>query len=565
LDLTASVLYISCFGPQEAPIYYLCLMSVLRQNLDHLATLLHTAGITRWVVSPGSRNAPIVAGLLRHGGFELHSFPDERSAAFAALGMSMGEKYPTGILCTSGSAVLNLYPAICEAYYQRIPLLVLTADRPAELVDQWDGQTIHQKDVFEKHILGSFEVPEMDDDYSTLLLEKMVFEAVELAVTPLQGPVHINVPLRDPIYSGLEEPFEAIEVENPFTPRWSDFPEIDAAVLYANLQHYKKILLLVGQSLPNVHASLALDKLSSQYPIFADITSNQSLHAVDGWEAALSSTAIPDEMLPELIISIGLSFVSKPLKKFLQRGENIEHWHIAPAGFVGDPFLTDPETKNTDPSLFLQAMAMYENQNCTEYAAAWRAICADKAADVVHWQHLKKHHVTEFKMVRQVLQNAGKKNAIHLGNSMPVRYACWTGKSEAEIYANRGTSGIDGSLSTALGYAISRSDQQVICITGDIGFFYDSNAFWCDKIPANLKVILLNNAGGKIFEFIDGPEQEPGLKKFIQTPHHFTAQHIAAHYGIAYQTSETLPNQADLQAFLAQEGCAIWEITTAKK
>jgi 2-succinyl-5-enolpyruvyl-6-hydroxy-3-cyclohexene-1-carboxylate synthase len=535
-------------------------MSVLRQNLDHLVALLHSAGIRRWAVSPGSRNAPIVAGFIRHGGFELHSFPDERSAGFAALGMSIGEKYPAGVICTSGSATLNLYPAICEAYYQRIPLFVVTADRPEELIDQWDGQTIHQKELYEKHILASFETPDMDDEYSTLLLEQLVYEAAETALTPVQGPVHLNVPLRDPIYAGLENEAVPAEIEHAFAPHWTEFAPIDVPVLTADLNAFKKILILCGQSLPNIHISQALEEVKKSYPIIADITSNQFQHGLPNWDAALLAKDIPDSLHPDLIISIGLSFVSKPLKLFLQKIPDLVHWHISPAGFVGDPFLTDPEIKRTDPALFLAAVAAHEHAENIPYLEAWKGFCSGAEGGLSTFPRLKINHKKELEIVRQILHHANKKTAVHFGNSMPIRYAGWIGNTNAEVYCNRGTSGIDGCISTAIGYAMARPDQQVVCVVGDVAFFYDSNAFWTNAIPSNLKVILLNNFGGKIFDFISGPDKEPRIKKWIETPHKLEASHVASLYGLDYQCFENSIADDVLNGFLHAKACGILEI-----
>jgi len=537
-------------------------MSNLRQNLDFIAELLQQAGVVSWAVSPGSRNAPIVAGMLRRGDFKLHSFPDERCAGFAALGMSLAEKYPAGVICTSGTAVLNLYPAICEAFYQRVPMLVITADRPKELIDQWDGQTIHQKDIFEKHILASYEVPDLDDDFSMPELETLIYEAVNIACGPIPGPVHINIPLRDPIYSGIEEEFEFHSDLPDFIPFVSEKKIPDFSVLKSDLSQYNKILLLFGQEVPNIHVENAVRNLQNAFPVFADVCSNLQTFSVKNWECALSGSQVPEEFEPDLVISFGLSITSKSLKKYLQ-GLEFEHWHISPAGFVGDPFQSNPRIIRNDPALFLESLIECGNESHQNYCNLWKQHCMK--TDTENPIFLKKQFLNEFLNVKHILHLTGKEHALHLANSMTVRYAGWAGNSTSEIYCNRGTSGIDGTMSTAIGYALKRPEQKVICVTGDIGFFYDANALWTTLIPNNLRIIINNNFGGKIFEFIEGPNRIKELKPFVQTNHKMTASLIAAQYGLTYLSFQNSITNEAIEDFLNLPSAAILEIIYPEK
>ncbi len=506
---------------------------MLRQYLDHLATLLHAAGITHWAISPGSRNAPIVAGMLRHGGFQLYSFPDERSAAFAALGMAQASHYPCGVICTSGTAVLNLYPAICEAYYQRVPLIALTADRPESLIDQWDGQTIHQKNIFEKHIIHSCETAQNPDENKwDAKLEKLIYTAVEKSLSPVRGPVHINVPLADPIYEGLELPFFSTEPSRPFVFLRPQLPKTDQNYLHAELLKYEKILIVAGQHIPDPHLQYELLKVSHMIPVIGDINANIQHAGIEGWEYAMSSEPAPDRLKPDLLITFGLSVTSKKLKQFLQQHKPQQHWHLSTGGFTGDPFKTNPVTRNIEPADFFSFVANFENVGTPQYHTAWKEYCTQASNKPLPLQ--QKYQFTEFEIVKNILKNVDATVCLQLGNSMTVRYAGWAGKTMADVFCNRGTSGIDGSLSTAAGYALASPDKKVICILGDISFLYDSNALWTNSIPPNLNIIILNNQGGKIFEFIDGPSKENRLDAFIKTPHSYTAQQIANHYNIPY-------------------------------
>lgn len=504
---------------------------MLRRNLDFLATCLYEAGIKEWTVSPGSRNAPIVAGFLRHGGFTLHSFPDERCAAFAALGISQATGQTCGVICTSGTAVLNLYPGVCEAFYQRVPLFVLTADRPEELLDQWDGQTIHQQDVFEPHVLQSAALPQdLDKKSREKEIEKIVFELAELTAFPVKGPVHLNVALRDPIYRDLETPFYDKKPETLFSPESTDPEAIDSGFLHAELAEYPKILIVAGQLPPNDYLAAVIKTLSLEYPVLADITSNLSSSALPGWDMALHSDADASSLKPDLLISFGLSIVSKALKSFLKKHTPEVHWHIQEAGFTGDPFDSEPKTNEISPELFFETMTDITGIDNPEYLNAWKQFC-----DQNHSIPRDNPTVSaEFATVKQLLMQAKPNTTFHLGNSMTVRYASWVGSTKSKVFCNRGTSGIDGTFSTAVGYALASPDEQVICILGDIGFFYDSNALWTTQIPANLGIVVLNNQGGQIFSWIDGPNALPDLYPWINTPHQRNASHIAADYKLNY-------------------------------
>ena len=175
---------------------------MLSERLDYIVALFQEAGITHWFVSPGSRNAPIVAALIRNGHFKLHSFPDERSSAFAAMGSALKHQYPAAFLCTSGSALANAYPAVLEAYYQRVPLLIVSADRPEDRIDQWDGQTIRQKNFFGNYVRGSYHLDARSE--STLSSNQGIYDCIRQGLEGIPGPTHINISLSEPIYEGIE-------------------------------------------------------------------------------------------------------------------------------------------------------------------------------------------------------------------------------------------------------------------------------------------------------------------------------------------------------------------------
>ena len=499
-------------------------MNLTRFNLEHIAVLLHSAGIRRIVVCPGSRNAPIVSALLAHGGLEFFSSPDERAGAFAALGMSDSGQGPAAVVCTSGTAVLNLYPALCEAYYRQVPMLAITADRPMELLGNWDGQTIKQSGIFAKHIAGSMDFPQdLDSHDRSTLSAQMMQQTLDIFQGPLKGPVHWNIPLRDPIYSDAGTTFGIERYAKEFK-KAAPLPLKEQVGLPANI---KNCLILIGQNAPDPALATVLKDYASQFPILTDICSNQTLLGIAGWEAGFYADKNPD-LAPDCIISLGMSFVNKSLKQFLRMRKPAVHLHITENDLLGDPFFSKPH--------HLRGAAADTLRDCLSrispdvaYRQKWSAFGQKGIARIKGIAPCR-----EFQLISEVLENAGENDIIHLGNSMPVRYAGLKGVTRAEVFCNRGTSGIDGILSTAVGMALAQPGKNVICILGDISFFYDSNTFWISPKPGNLRVLLLNNSGGNIFEIIDGPGTHKELLPWVITPHTRNASHIAADHGLFY-------------------------------
>jgi 2-succinyl-5-enolpyruvyl-6-hydroxy-3-cyclohexene-1-carboxylate synthase len=520
-------------------------MSALRYNLDYFVACLKSMGLNRAVISPGSRNAPIVAGFLRIGDFELLSAPDERAAAFMALGSAQSSGKACAVVCTSGTAVLNLYPAVCEAYYQQIPLIAISADRPEEMIDRWDGQTIRQNGIFEKHILHSFHIG--GNLHETTLLDEVKTTAhkawnVAHGINP--GPVHINIPLAEPIYADID------------IPPQSSFPELPSPVegvvhidieIPDELLKAEKILVLAGQSMPNTHLNKALNNLGTRLPVIADVLSN--MHGPNTLSGTENKTLFQQASTPDVLITTGMSVVSKSLKEWIRVHKPKFHFHVSDKTLAGDPFFTNPRLLHCNPANFLNKLySLLDAQKIEHYKKDW------KPAEIkMDW---------ETRLVFNILDKVEKDDVVHLANSMTVRQANLKTELSGHFYGNRGTSGIDGSVSTAVGFAWSAPQKRVICISGDIGFLYDKNAFWCRPFPKNLKVFVINNHGGEIFNRISGPGQYAGLLPFIQTPHGYSASEIAAHYRVDYRQHQN-PSDDDIINFLKASETGIFEIITA--
>lgn len=518
-------------------------LSHLRHNLDAFAHAFKALGIHHIVVSPGSRNAPIVAGFIRVGGFSMLSAPDERAAAFMALGSAQATGKPAVVICTSGTAVLNLYPGICEAYYQRIPIIAISADRPENLIDQWDGQTIHQKDIFEKHILQSFHLT-ADVHESEAEKDLLSHAAMAAAVSTGKpcGPVHINIPLKEPIYADLDAAVET-SFESPELPFENSHNKISIPTEWLDAG---KILILVGQNKPDENLRNVLRSVSQVFPVLTDALSNaQSEHTIGCTE---NMDMLSDVHRPEILITMGMGVVSKNLKMQLRKLGITSHFHLGDGGFTGDPFFTRPTTLHANASGILpEWLSQYRGKADSNFLHDWRTVCLEKP-----------HQDTESEIISNILKNTPQNACLQLGNSMVVRYANGCAKLPDIVFGNRGTSGIDGSVSTAMGYAWANPEKQVYCITGDIGFLYDKNAWWCNPLPKNILVIIVNNRGGLIFDRLQGPEKLPELRNFVHTPHHLDAKAIAEHYNVLYSSCNGADFDSSMLSFTG-----ILEIFTA--
>lgn len=490
---------------------------------------LRAIGVNKVVISPGSRNAAFMQAVYEEG-FELHSVVDERSAGFIGLGMSQATDEPVALLCTSGTAVLNYYPAVAEAYYSNTPLVVISADRPKALIDNWTGQCIRQVNVFENHIRASVSLPEHYFDW--LKYHDPFADLINAVKGPDRGPIHINVPIPEPFYKSPWDPahrrLKEITYEEPHR-------EEDIA-LRADLRNglcTRKILAIGGYGCP-------VDlELADHIPFFKDIMVPQEDGPYAHWDAFLNSS-VPKKMLKELrpddLITFGKYTVSKGLREFLKVYKPKRHFHVDLSMETGDPFGSKPIHVPVDPRLYQRDFLV--PRMTSEFADAWKEALADYSVK------LEKLHTdptfNEYLASRTML--AHTKGKVHLGNSMPVRIASYIANHHDKTYfGNRGTSGIDGCLSTAVGHSVADGESQTLLI-GDLSFFYDANGLWND-LDHHLRIVILNNGGGGIFDYIKGPRSLGKARKYQSTPHQRTAKHIAEDHGIPYhvvKNAETL-------------------------
>lgn len=488
------------------------------------------------IVSPGSRNAPLTIGFSNHKEINALSVVDERCAAFFAMGIAQQTRKPVAIVCTSGSALLNYYPAIAEAFYSNIPLVVISADRPKHLIDIGDGQTIRQESVFKNHIL--FEANLMEDESFVEQNSNLISKAIRTAIVK-KGPIHINVPFDEPLYETVEE-LQRFNFLPLLTNKDKDSFSIDKFTDIWN--NAKSKLILVGVCFP----SEALEALMSQMVdedvsvlIMTETTSNLNhpkfINSIDKLISKLTSGEF-EELQPEVLLTFGGMVISKRIKQFLRKYKPKHHWHVDEHTKM-DTYFSLSEFIKKKPVDFLEIL--HKNKILTPSTYQERWLQEKEKRTIKHHEFLKSAPYSDLKVFESVLKSIPENSQVQISNSSIIRYAqLFDLKKSLQIFCNRGTSGIDGSTSTAIGAAFA-SKKQTVFITGDLSFFYDSNALWNKNIPKNFRIIILNNSGGGIFKIIPGPKTTEALHYF-ETPHSLTAVHLAKMFGLEYQVANNL-------------------------
>jgi len=543
-----------------------------QQIINNIAEICHQHGIEKAIISPGSRNAPLTLAFARHPKIKCFSISDERSASFIGMGMAQANAQAVALICTSGSAALNYAPAIAEAYFQEIPLVVITADRPPEWIDQWDGQTIRQENIYGKHTKKSYNVAvdlsHADAKWQTY---RLINEAILESKTGIKGPVHINIPFREPFYPKKEATWHYDQNIKTIKSIAGDkqLKESQINELQAELKQKEKIAFVLGQEDYSDEFLKVLNETAQQLniPVFADVISNghqlkNAIYLPDSICMSMLKENKPEET-PDLIISFGKSIISKNLKLFLRKNVKVQ-WHVrSHHAFISDPFQALNKKIEADPTSFLQHL----NKNSESgFLELWKN--KNAAVETKTNQFLNAQSFSEFSALHEVIKTLPEKSHLHLANSLSVRYANFIGIKQhgIKIWANRGTSGIDGSTSTAIGHAISQKNKTHFLITGDVAFFYDRNAFWHKYPYPNLKIILLNNQGGSIFRMIKGPKEQQELEEFFETEQRLDAKSLCSEFGITHfsgYNSESFDTIKD--KFMKYPQSAILEIKTDAK
>jgi 2-succinyl-5-enolpyruvyl-6-hydroxy-3-cyclohexene-1-carboxylate synthase len=553
----------------------------LHPLVDQLVQICAARGVRDWILAPGSRSAPLTVALARHPEMRCRLLFDERSAAYVALGLAQQLRTPVGLVCTSGTAAVNFGPAVVEAFYQGVPLLVLTADRPPEWIDQQDNQAIRQTNLYAPHVRGSYTLPLDDGKPDTRwFVSRIVANAVDLAHSWDPGPVHINVPLREPLYTApalLAQTGSAA----PTLRTLSSQPQLDESAWPDLLDQWhaaSRKLIVAGMhpADPCLHAPLAALAADPGVAVFADVTANlHSLPFVPAHADVILGTrdaASLDRLQPDLVVNFGGQVTSKNIKMLLRSRPPKALWHVRPSLVAPDTYQALTHVVPMAAAQFFEQLVVRLGQQQrlhgdATYRAGWHAL--DRQASAMLDQLLAAGPFNEFAAVHHVLAALPPGSLLQAGNSMPIRYinllGMQPGHYPAQVNGNRGTSGIDGTVSTTVGAAMSTTALTTL-IVGDLGFFYDRNGLWHRHLPSNLRIVVLNNHGGGIFDIIEGPNQleREQLETYFLTPQPLTARRTAQDHGLRYLHAAGAAELTSLlPAFFAGDaGPALLEIET---
>lgn len=537
-----------------------------KEVIRRLVKIIHAKGIRQVVTSPGSRNAPIIQSFYGLGDMEMHSIPDERVAGFFALGLAMKYERPVVLVCTSGSAVVNYSPAVVEAFYQNLPLLVISADRPEYYIDQGHGQSMRQHNVFNNFIRASISLSEKMTDQSWFIDSK-VNEIIEKANGETKGPVHINVPLDEPLYSFVPSISEEVRLIH-YPNRIKVLDKESLEDLSNRWSTCQRVMILVGQMRPTAAFNEALAQFSAQKKVvvLCEHTSNLNhdlfIHHIDRAIFSLSDEHWLDYQ-PDLLITFGKEIVSKKIKKILLKSPMKEHWHFGSKLEQRDTF--GSLTQVIDATIH----TLWENETLfpekqSDYFRRWME--RKEVVGVKHEEFVANIPWSDLRAWSFIMQQLPDEAHIHLGNSASIRYSLlFNSKIGQYFFSNRGVSGIDGCTSTAMGYSVAASDQPVFLISGDISFMYDSNAFWQTPHPKNLKIIVINNQGGGIFRFIAGPQSTQVLDRHLETSHDQSVLPIVEAHRIQTFQADSLDGLGKIfQKFVHWPSLAVLEINTPR-
>ena len=503
------------------------------QHLPDMAEILFSHGVKDIIISPGSRNAPLIRAFYSRFKSGCKNLVDERSASYFALGQSLASGMPTVLISTSGTAALNYAPAVAEAFYQGVPLLVLTADRPPEWIGQQNNQAINQNNIFEKNIKASYTVPtEILHPDDLWYANRVINEAFHLTVSGRPGPVHINVPLREPLYEELPDSSPKVRVIKRET---TESTLQKNSTLTADWESATSVMIVCGQLLPdkNLLQTLKLIAKDPRVVVVAEPVSNlQEAADISCPEVVLNSkTEYPEVGKPQVVIYFGGQVVSKKIKLFLRNLSKTTFYTISNDSQIIDTFQNLNTIIDADPQSVLNGLNTNKGTEKSEFKIFWEKEILKSKKLVA--QYLSRTGFSDLSVFKHISEILPEDAVIFAGNSSVVRYLQYFGQKSRTVYSNRGVSGIDGCLSTAAGLA-SGVREQVYAVVGDLSFGYDSNALWNRDLRGNLKIILINNRGGGIFHLLKGPSQTEAFWTMINGFHPVEHKKISEAYGLSH-------------------------------
>ena len=518
-----------------------------KENVNILTSLLLEYGVSDAVVCPGSRNAPIVHNLSVCEAIRCRPVTDERSAAFYALGLAIATRRPTVVCVTSGSALLNVMPAVAEAAYQHVPLVVISADRPQQWIDQLDGQTIPQSDALGRFVRKAVQLPEPHNDEERWLCRRLVNEAIHIATCRQGAPVHINVPISEPLF----------EFDTEQLPQLSRFNNIkraainDASMDMPDAFHdATRPMIVIGQLAHGTVSHETIRSLSEKYVVMSEPLSNPSYMTIHFDEAVRyivsDNSSINDDeddktaYYPDYVIYVGDTLVSKPARRFLRNAKAPSCLITPDAADIHDPLMTLTDIVECDSDSINALLASLCDAPDTDercrFHDRWQSFLDACAAHADAYAPEYSQMAT-VKYFEEQLADLDIDICVHYANSSAVRLACIY--AQHYVWCNRGVNGIEGSLSTAAGFSLATHDMTV-CVIGDLSFFYDQNALWNSNLRGNLRIILLNNRGGGIFRQLPGLSDSPAADDLVMASHENTAQGICTQNDIGYMSAKNM-------------------------
>lgn len=510
-----------------------------KEHVNILTALLVEHGIHHAVVCPGSRNAVIVHNLNECPSIRCYPVTDERSAGFFALGIAQAICEPVVVCVTSGTALLDVAPAVAEATCQHNGIVVISADRPAAWIGQLDGQTMQQPGALTSFVSKCVTLPKPVDEVSRWHCNRLVNEALIEAWKRERASVHINVPLDEPLF---EFTTRQLPIERKIS--YIEPGDGDLGRLLEDFAHARKPMIVLGQMNEGASVSSECVALAKQVVVVSEAL-NPMMCSVP-FDEVISAIGNDADFLPDFILCLGGEVVSKRLKRFLRLAQPAMVWRVG-AG-VSDTFMNLTGVVNARvPALLPALLAQLQQGDVSDrrFAGRWHRAFAKAGEARVSYE-------PEFSQMWAVkaFESAQKKlrcrASFHSANSQPIRLA--------NIYAthyvrcNRGINGIDGSVSTAAGYSVAADEAELaFLVTGDLSFFYDQNGLWNQNLRGNLRIMLLNNGCGEIFLHLPGLENCPARDTMIAARHNASAKGICQECGVRYLSAH---DQASLRQAL---------------
>ena len=530
-----------------------------------LVETMHFHGVNHAVVSPGSRNAPLIIALSRSR-IKTHIVVDERSAAYVALGMAQQLKAPVALVCTSGTALLNYAPAVAEAYYQKIPLIVVSADRPQEWIDQDDSQTIRQFKALDQFVKRSYDIPaRCDDDTAVWYAERIAHDAMMEATSLRRAPVHINVQLAEPLNGLTTEPYKLRRIHH--FPSYDGICRDDIIKLKGQLLH-KRVMIIAGFMELNEPLRQALNAIAvNDYAVvltetISNMADDFTINAIDRTLLAIDEN--DKRYYPDVVITIGGAIVSRKIKAFLRKVKP-DHWYVGLNDVTVDCFQSLTRRIEANPDTFIPTL-FQDSLTVKSFCTIWQD--AHTAGLLRHHKYLEKIGWSDMKAYETIFdfyQQNPDNLIMHLSNGTTIRYAQLFGdRVIAPNFCNRGVSGIDGCTSTAIGAAMVNGPA--VLITGDMSFLYDISALSAITPKLQLKIVVVDNGGGGIFRFIDSTSSLPELEKYFVVKRNLDVEKVAASFGIkTYRADNADSLYEQLSNMMVEDGPAVLVVKTDGK